>query len=127
MKRLYVIGNGFDKAHGLLTGYKDFANYLFKYQHKKYKRIGLLYNQSDENWLWKDYEANLSNIDIDGCVEKRINCWNSLSRHEVENLFNSLYQDLQDLFHKWITTINVDGCQRIMNLSPTDYYITFNY
>ena len=31
MKRenqLFIIGNGFDKAHGLPTGYKDFYRYL---------------------------------------------------------------------------------------------------
>lgn len=28
MKKLFIIGNGFDKAHGLQTGYEDFHQYL---------------------------------------------------------------------------------------------------
>jgi len=125
--KLYIIGNGFDRAHQLPTSYSDFARYLNESQPEAYQRIGLLYNHSDENWLWKDYEANLSNIDIDGCVEKRIDNWNTLSRHEIENLFDTLYHDLQQLFHDWINTIYVDGCMDFLNLSPDDYYITFNY
>lgn len=125
--KLYIIGNGFDRAHHLPTGYKDFAKYLSESQTDAYQRIGLLYNQSDENWLWKDYEANLSNIDIDGCVEKRIDYWNTLFRHDIENLFDTLYHDLQQLFHEWINTIPVDECVNLLKLSPDDYYITFNY
>ena len=125
--KLYIIGNGFDRAHKLPTGYCDFAKYLAESKKEEYQRIGLLYNHCDENWLWQDYETNLSNIDIDGCVEERIDHWNTLSRHEIENLFDSLYQDLQQLFHDWINTINVDGCVRLADLSPDDYYITFNY
>lgn len=26
MNRIIIIGNGFDKAHGLATGYRDFIN-----------------------------------------------------------------------------------------------------
>ena len=125
--KLYIIGNGFDRAHNLPTGYGDFAKYLSDSHPDAYQRIGLLYNHSDENWLWKDYEAHLSNIDIDGCVDKRIDYWNTLSRHDIENLFDTLYHDLQQLFHEWINTIPVDGCEEFLNLSPEDYYITFNY
>lgn len=125
--KLYIIGNGFDRAHNLPTGYGDFAKYLSDSHPDAYQRIGLLYNHSDENWLWKDYEAHLSNIDIDGCVDKRIDYWNTLSRHDIENLFDTLYHDLQQLFHDWINTISVDGCEDFLNLSPDDYYITFNY
>ena len=28
MKKLFIIGNGFDRAHGLRTGYEDFHKYL---------------------------------------------------------------------------------------------------
>ena len=125
--KLYIIANGFDKAHKLPTGYNDFARYLIESKKEEYQWIGLLYNHCDESWLWKDYEANLSNIDIDGCVEKRIDYWNTLSRHEIENLFDSLYQDLQQLFHDWINTISVDGCVKSFEISPVDYYISFNY
>ena len=31
MSTLYIIGNGFDRAHGLKTSYCDFRNYLEKY------------------------------------------------------------------------------------------------
>ncbi len=125
--KLYIIGNGFDRAHQLPTSYNDFTKYLSESQPDAYKRIGVLFNHSDENWLWKDYEANLSNIDIDEWVEKRIGYWNTLSRHDIENLFDTLYQELQQLFHEWINTISVDGCINLFNLSPDDYFITFNY
>lgn len=62
--KLYIIGNGFDRAHKLPTEYRDFAKYLAESQKEEYQWIGLLYNHCDESWLWKDYETNLSNIDI---------------------------------------------------------------
>ena len=31
MSTLFVIGNGFDRAHGLKTSYWDFRKYLEKY------------------------------------------------------------------------------------------------
>ncbi len=125
--KLYIIGNGFDRAHQLHTSYKDFARYLSESHPEAYRRIGLIYNHSDEDWLWKDYETNLSNIDIDRCVEERIDDWNTLSLHEMENLFDTLYDDLQRLFHEWVNTISVDECEEFLELSPDDYFITFNY
>lgn len=60
--RLYIIGNGFDRAHQQPTSYKDFAKYLSECQPDDYQRIGLLYNHSDENWLWKDYDCFMTGL-----------------------------------------------------------------
>jgi hypothetical protein len=36
MNRIILIGNGFDLAHGLKTGYRDFMNSYWKDIAKKY-------------------------------------------------------------------------------------------
>lgn len=79
MKRLFVIGNGFDRAHGLETCYSDFRNFLKTNDSKFFHKILEIYkysfkreihiithevlntNDFDEekygyNLLWKDFE-----------------------------------------------------------------------
>lgn len=60
MNRIVVIGNGFDKAHGLATGYRDFidaywnefAGHIFggysRWQTATYGELGTLYHYKDE-------------------------------------------------------------------------------
>lgn len=44
MSKLFIIGNGFDKAHGLKTSYWDFRNYLEKYAEGFLIRLENMYN-----------------------------------------------------------------------------------
>lgn len=81
MPKLFIIGNGFDKAHGLKTSYWDFRNYLEKYAEGFLIRLENMYNiapfekldkRSKKNkyiqkhrdntvykTLWKDFECDL--------------------------------------------------------------------
>lgn len=36
-KRLYVVGNGFDRHHGLPTGYTDFCRYVKETDNELYE------------------------------------------------------------------------------------------
>lgn len=54
--KLYIIGNGFDMAHGLKTSYGAFDKYLTEYHEDWHQILGAMYKKNDPNWLWKDYE-----------------------------------------------------------------------
>ncbi|GKU24292.1 bacteriophage abortive infection AbiH family protein [Clostridium folliculivorans] len=76
---LFVIGNGFDLAHGLKTSYGDFRDYLerentyFLSKFEKMYGIGNpdwidkigedIWKKDVKNMLWRDFEGNLPKID----------------------------------------------------------------
>lgn len=80
MKRLFIIGNGFDIAHGLPTRYLDFREFLEKNDFSFFERVFEIYKYSfrrkihpvtheilnlnnevkDEyGLLWQDFEINM--------------------------------------------------------------------
>ena len=125
--KLYILGNGFDMAHGLNTSYSAFEKYVRTYHKDLYLFLGTMYRNNDPGWLWKDYERNLSNVDIAGMTAKYIRLWKEMERHKLQNFFDTIYDDLQTLFHKWVVSINMTDCTGIMDLNTEDYYISFNY
>ena len=76
--KLYIIGNGFDREHGLSTQYWDFRSFLedidpsFLYLFESHYNI---YPNSSEahkkNLLWNEFETNLANIDEDQSEAQR--------------------------------------------------------
>lgn len=84
MSTLYIIGNGFDRAHGLKTTYWDFRNYLEKYAgdfltklenmysiepfiklDKRIKKNKDIQNRRDKEifeLLWKNFEFSLGEV-----------------------------------------------------------------
>ncbi|MBD5461982.1 MAG: hypothetical protein HDR24_02810 [Lachnospiraceae bacterium] len=84
MSTLFIIGNGFDRAHGLKTSYWDFRNYLEKYAEeflvqlenmyniapferldKRFKKNRCIQNRRDDaiyEALWKDFEYGLGEV-----------------------------------------------------------------
>ena len=81
MKTIYILGNGFDLAHGLKTSYMDFKSYLKKYHEDFLVKLEDLYglqesieccdpyinndhkNSLAKEVLWQNFEDNLGKID----------------------------------------------------------------
>lgn len=71
MNRIIIIGNGFDKAHGLATGYRDFidsywTNFYFtifpafeRWQAENYSNIAHVYPCEDEFVRFEVFEKKL--------------------------------------------------------------------
>lgn len=62
MSKLYVIGNGFDKHHGMSCDYLDFKNWLINNRQDVYNVLTRLYGDIDVEW-WSKFEENLTNFD----------------------------------------------------------------
>lgn len=116
MKSLFIIGNGFDIAHGLNTRYSDFMRYLLQYEtppqeiypgwfytgdmsqddqerHALYEKI-TKYIPKDELWMY--FEAALGNIDIEQIREDN-SCymlgygdenWSDSANHDYQYMIN---------------------------------------
>ena len=98
MNKLYLIGNGFDLAHGLKTKYSDFILWYIN-------KIVKLYNQSHSG----SYTGELMDIVNDGYNFKEHDSLDSLIRdlepmrkgfHSKSNLFGRLLMKLKDL--NWV-------------------------
>ncbi|WGX75472.1 bacteriophage abortive infection AbiH family protein [Paraclostridium bifermentans] len=140
---LFIIGNGFDLAHGLPTSYGDFRDYLedvdWSYLESLEEMYGFTIGSSRElvkNYLWRDFETNLSNIDETSIIEQGENIELGLEWEDI-GVEDTLYdywegqyrfiERLNDFVMSWIKQVDID-IQRITDSIDTeDLFITFNY
>lgn len=134
---LYIIGNGFDLAHGMATRYGDFNRWLIK--NERYDVIQELQSaypakMGNDFLLWSDFEAALGQYDI----EKVINwSWEDLLLTEVsiggqrfDNpqffLETQLNEIINSAFSAWAREIILASHSKF--ILPMDaLYLSFNY
>jgi hypothetical protein len=144
--KLFIIGNGFDKGHGLKTSYWDFRNYLynlypdFLYAFESHYYI---YPANDDEaikeMLWNELEKNLANIDEDVIVEDALQMEMGLESGDngieetLYEYFTEEYKYIERLakyLKQWVRTIRVRDVKpktSLINSSDDALYITFNY
>lgn len=144
--KLYIIGNGFDIAHGLPTKYWDFRKYLEKVDYDFLRAFEMRYyiypNMSDEakkNLLWNELETNLANIDEDIIIENATSIEMDLESGDVGiedtlyEYFTEEYQYIKKLaiyLKRWIRTIRIrDTLPKVSQIDKLKHnlYINFNY
>ena len=94
---LFIIGNGFDKAHGFKTGYEDFRDYLNENDYNIVDNFSLFefFNNEDES-LWSDFENRLGEVDYEGVVS---------------DYSSDLTDDLSDKEWDWASSNNSYLCE----------------
>lgn len=147
-KTLYIIGNGFDRYHGLDTRYQAFGFYL-RQNHSDIYELLIQYfglpdldpDKKESNWdpLWADFEAALANLDFEKVLEDNINYvasdnWDKASdfhayRIEMEMVVRKLTNDLRKAFKEFILAVefpeSVDKLR--LGFEPHAIFLTFNY
>ena len=115
--RLYIIGNGFDLAHGLKTTYFDFAEYLKKESPGFFNYLNNIYNEDE---LWSNFEEALGKLNIE-----KVNY--------IENIigikdFNSLFlpKEIKEELCKWLNSIDYNATKKF-KIEKNDIYFSFNY
>lgn len=144
--RIFLIGNGFDIAHGLPTWYWDFRTYLermypeFLAQFEEHYQIypGMS-EEEKKSLLWKSFETNLANIDEESIITMGTGIELDLESGDV-GIEDTLYlyfteeykyiNFLAKYLKQWIRTIRIRDClprtSAIYNHNQ-DFFITFNY
>ena len=136
-KTLYIIGNGFDKAHSMPVGYGCFRNYLEKNNGKRSECANCIYRYNEicstkcylllllntavkDKDNWSDFEEALAKIDF-----RELNI-SSLSN--FDNLIDNFSECLQEAFHSWIDSINIPPSECcVFKLDTSAFFLTFNY
>ena len=142
---LYIIGNGFDRAHGLPSGYLNFREWL-EFHNKE-----LLYDIEDiwinKTQLWSDFERALGIVDYRS-VEEKYRDYGLMEyaegnrklranhpelppteHHAIEAKLKPLVKRIRIAFNDWVETLNrlIERYKPILKLEKNAFYITFNY
>lgn len=133
---LYIIGNGFDVAHGIKSKYIDFCNFEKKKNNKRFVDLMDIFfsNQTD---FWCDIETALGQYDEDSIIEfcnpeDEFNI-DHPTRSEAaytdspDSIFYPLLYDFKNEFNDWVDNIDIKEAKRIKKLHNNAKYLTFNY
>ena len=152
MANLFIIGNGFDLAHGIKSTYENFHMYLNEkfgfeqkikwnlphiYPNKKdcnemdaAKLIMRLINMADKSGgEWRDFENSLGQLDYSRFFHSYdMETFIDMTKNSLEVSIPKI----KNFFANWVRTIRIDNVQKIntfANLIDTenDYFISFNY
>lgn len=144
--RLYVIGNGFDRAHNLPTRYWDFRTYLAQHYpdflssfEENYDIYQGMTDEQKGKLLWNALETNLANIREDVIIEDATHIEMGLESGEVgiEGTLRDYFEEQFDYIKKleiylkqWVRTIRIRDLNRFtskLDNSNNDIFVTFNY
>lgn len=137
MKKLIVIGNGFDKAHGLETGYENFKAYL---QSEHYDFYHSITKYIDAENLWYSFEDALGTLDSDTLQESNY-CyltgysdedWRDNANHDYQyeiQMELSFASHISSYLCEWIKSINthISPKSHIIIFDDNCIFLSFNY
>ena len=157
MKILYLIGNGFDIQHGILTSYSEFKNFLEKHYQSFLIKFEAMYHIQplddtepwysevmQEKWeksvlkdLWKSFEEEIGNPDVEGMHDMASVLANEMPREGIKDTLDNYWRDqygfssdLQQYVLEWlesIDTLSVSPIKKNLIENSTDVFINFNY
>lgn len=136
MRTLYVIGNGFDLAHGLPTKYEDFHKWLQKNGYQQFiDMFEQLYNNVlDTKGKWCDIERALGEYDLNEVYEWDMNyqyCNTDLTSYQLCKNVKTVVVSLQNLLIEWAQSIQLANVKKIQNIykieKENSVFLSFNY
>ena len=133
---LFIIGNGFDLAHGIKSGYWHFKEWLIN--NGKDSLVGLMdIFFSNERDVWSSIEQALGEYDEESILEyckpdKEFDFDHSLSASaRIEDspmaIFQPVLDEFRDAFRDWVNSIDISGAGKAYKLYMSSRYLSFNY
>lgn len=142
MSKLYILGNGFDLYHGLPTSYKDYKSYLELYckdiysAYAGFKYLNLDYALTCNDERWSRIEEAI-NIDYTRLLKDFLKEASSESPQDylgsedacflLDEATRFIFDFTGECFARWVRSIDVSTASPILNLTSSDFYISFNY
>ncbi|MBQ7617166.1 bacteriophage abortive infection AbiH family protein [bacterium] len=120
--KIYVIGNGFDIAHGLKTSYADYLLYIKEHANKDNGWGIILEYYPKDHEFWSDAETNICNINRQRFLEPK-RAFPDFCDLDV------LLRKIRESFAKFILEVesHVADIKPKFTLDRNAIYITFNY
>lgn len=142
MNRLYIIGNGFDRYHGLPTRYADFHIYVKEYYPELLEKLERYFELSvDDDALWQNFEQDLCRYDSGDFMDtyNHIDTSSESFKYsefygmtdEVDEQSGSLVEEIREAFVSWVESFEfpdlMDRTYDPLKLDTTARLINFNY
>jgi hypothetical protein len=150
MKKLYIIGNGFDRHHSLDTRYQTFAFFLQDNYSEIYEHLIQYYYLPDldrniasdfNDPKWAEFESALAELDAESLLSDNTDYLPNISSDDfrdrdwhtyqqvlggiVTNLTDNLFKAFKEFILQVRFPTNIDEYR--LCLSGTAQYLTFNY
>lgn len=135
LKKLYVIGNGFDLWHGIPSSYREFKSFVKEHDRDLFDAVET-YLGAEEGW--SDLESALASIDVDSVIEDldhfmvsyAADDWSDAYHHdfqyEVERVVERLSATLRIQFGKWIRQLAIpnrfSAGKRLQSIDANGHY-----
>lgn len=142
MQQLYIIGNGFDRHHGLNTQYSSFGRYIEEHNFELYEMLtGYIDYPDCDNDLWYRFEQNLSNLDTEEILSLASDFLPNYGsddfrdrdrydfQYEMEQYLEKLTTGLLKEFRSFIEAVEIpkDAFEKRIKLDKTAIFLNFNY
>ena len=141
--KLYILGNGFDLAHGLPTNYHDYYDYLVKQEETWFIKMLEYYfgnvPQHPHNILWSQLEKALGIYDVNDIYdylkedhtldEDHVSQYVGEVEAEIQYHFVEICHKFNETYTDWCQSIDLSGITRQKNFSfvDDDLFLSFNY
>jgi hypothetical protein len=133
---LYILGNGFDLSHGIMSRYADFEQWVK--EQGNIRLIGLMDTFfSNKREFWCDIETALGEYDeeeiYEYCKPGKAIDYDHMMRSVAacedapDWLFKPVLDEFLKAFHDWVDCIDITKAKPKMTLYPESSYLTFNY
>lgn len=138
VKTLYVIGNGFDIAHGIESKYSDFKEWVEKNKNRRIVDMMDIFF-SNERELWCDVETALGEYNedtiIEYCKPEEEFDYDHPTRSEAgivdspDSVFKPILDEFLDSFIDWVNSISLNEIEKLpkLGIDKDSTYLTFNY
>jgi hypothetical protein len=140
LKKLYVIGNGFDLWHDIPSSYREFKSFVKERDRDLFDAVETYLGAEED---WSDLESALASIDVDSVIEDldhfmvsyAADDWSDAYHHdfqyEVERVVERLSATLRNQFGKWIRQLAIpnrfSAGKRLQSIDANGLFLTFNY
>lgn len=132
---LFIIGNGFDLAHGIKSSYWNFREWLGNNRSNLIGMMDIFFsNQRD---VWSNIEQALGEYNeesiLDYCrPDEEFDYDHSLSSSaRVEDspmaIFRPVLEEFRQAFRDWVNSIEISGIEKVYKLNTDSRYLSFNY
>lgn len=131
---LFIIGNGFDLYHGILSSYQNYYHWL-KTKGKDAFIEGLekIFPEKLGNkfLLWSDFEGALGSYDIPSIYKTYAEGIDTIADEQAKEIgkmnVSPIINDIIPSVKQWAKEIDITRTKQLLPLSKEDLYLTFNY
>jgi uncharacterized protein YfcZ (UPF0381/DUF406 family) len=137
VKKLYIIGNGFDLHHNLKTSYDYFHSFLKTMNPDLIEFLERYFQFNvDDNYLWSKFEEDLGTFNSNELWEDyspKFDADDDLqyssffgTEDEINEILERTLDSLRSVFSDWIESIEIKSDIKI-EVDKKAFYLTFNY